>query len=148
MFPKLTILQKFILCNVQYWIIICIYIYIQLRNGKIARAVTRYSTAVVLDNPAVVSCRVSCTLALFRHALGFHYIGEMRCRVLHAFLTRSLRAVKDIWDERTPHSNLSGLVRLELKSDDPYDLFNEWYEETRKYSTGLPNALCLATVSK
>lgn len=69
--------------------------------------------------------------------------------MFYAFLKRTVRCVaKDTWDERTPHSNLSGLVKLELKSDDPYDLFNEWHEETRKYSTGLPNALCLATVSK
>ncbi|XP_015605086.1 uncharacterized protein LOC107272434 [Cephus cinctus] len=54
----------------------------------------------------------------------------------------------DTWDERTPHSELSDLAFIEVKSDDPLVLFREWYEEARQFSTGLPNALCLATVSR
>lgn len=52
------------------------------------------------------------------------------------------------WDEKTPHSELSDLARIDLTSESPYDLFREWHEEARKFSSGLPNALCLATVSK
>lgn len=58
------------------------------------------------------------------------------------------KSSKDTWDEKTPHSELSDLARIDLTSESPYDLFREWHEEARKFSTGLPNALCLATVSK
>ncbi|XP_033219906.1 pyridoxine/pyridoxamine 5'-phosphate oxidase-like isoform X2 [Belonocnema kinseyi] len=42
----------------------------------------------------------------------------------------------------------SDLARIDLTSDSPYELFKEWHEEARKFSTSNPNALCLATVSK
>ncbi|XP_014216054.1 uncharacterized protein LOC106644873 [Copidosoma floridanum] len=44
-------------------------------------------------------------------------------------------------------SESSDLAFIELKSDSPYDLFRDWYAEACKFCTGLPNALCLATVS-
>ncbi|XP_058801119.1 pyridoxine/pyridoxamine 5'-phosphate oxidase-like isoform X2 [Phymastichus coffea] len=48
----------------------------------------------------------------------------------------------------SPSEEFSDLCYIDLKSDDPYDLFNDWYKEACKFSTGLPAALCLATVSK
>ncbi|KAJ8684154.1 hypothetical protein QAD02_019946 [Eretmocerus hayati] len=47
-----------------------------------------------------------------------------------------------------PAEETSGLAYIELKSDNPYDLFKEWHKEACIFSTGLPHALCLATVSK
>ena len=55
---------------------------------------------------------------------------------------------KGTQDEKTPPSGLSDLARIDLTSGSPYDLFTEWHEEARKFSSGLPNAFCLATVSK
>ena len=43
---------------------------------------------------------------------------------------------------------ISDLAKIELKSDNPYDLFKEWHKEACAFSTGLPHALCLSTVSK
>ncbi|CAB0032386.1 unnamed protein product [Trichogramma brassicae] len=43
---------------------------------------------------------------------------------------------------------ISDLCYVDVKSDNPYDLFKEWHKEACVYSTGLPHALCLSTVSK
>ena len=48
----------------------------------------------------------------------------------------------------TSPTELSDLARIKIKTEDPLDLFKEWHEEAKKYSDGIPNALCLATVSK
>ncbi|XP_043269690.1 pyridoxine/pyridoxamine 5'-phosphate oxidase-like [Venturia canescens] len=50
--------------------------------------------------------------------------------------------------EKTVKSGSSDLARIEIKTQHPLDLFKEWHEEAKKYSNGIPNALCLATVSK
>ncbi|XP_003428149.1 pyridoxine/pyridoxamine 5'-phosphate oxidase isoform X1 [Nasonia vitripennis] len=42
----------------------------------------------------------------------------------------------------------SDLAYIDVKSENPYDLFKEWYKEACLFSTAMPNALCLATVSK
>ncbi|XP_011505067.1 PREDICTED: pyridoxine-5'-phosphate oxidase [Ceratosolen solmsi marchali] len=42
----------------------------------------------------------------------------------------------------------SDLAFIELKTDNPYDLFKIWYKEACTFSTGMPNAFCLATMSK
>lgn len=42
----------------------------------------------------------------------------------------------------------SDLAYIDMKSENPYDIFKEWYKEASLFSTALPNALCLATVSK
>ncbi|XP_012282645.1 uncharacterized protein LOC105700927 isoform X2 [Orussus abietinus] len=42
----------------------------------------------------------------------------------------------------------SDLARIDLKSDDPFDLFKDWLQEAKTFSTGLPSSFCLATVSK
>ncbi|KAL7306423.1 hypothetical protein TKK_0001840 [Trichogramma kaykai] len=43
---------------------------------------------------------------------------------------------------------ISDLCYIDVKSENPYDLFKEWHKEACVYSTGLPHALCLSTVSK
>lgn len=48
----------------------------------------------------------------------------------------------------TVNDDFSDLAYIDLKSDDPYDLFKDWYKEAGQFSTGLPAALCLSTVSK
>lgn len=46
------------------------------------------------------------------------------------------------------NEEFSDLAYIDMKTDDPYDLFKEWYKEAQAFSTAMPNALCLATVSK
>lgn len=42
---------------------------------------------------------------------------------------------------------LSDLARIDVKAADPFLLFREWQQEARTFSTGMPGAFCLATVS-
>ena len=44
--------------------------------------------------------------------------------------------------------NSLGLDKCFLETDEPYDLFDKWYEEAKKKEINDPNALALATSSK
>ena len=44
--------------------------------------------------------------------------------------------------------NSFGLDKCFLETDEPYDLFDKWYEEAKKKEINDPNALALATSSK
>ncbi|KAK0098200.1 hypothetical protein PV326_010522 [Microctonus aethiopoides] len=41
----------------------------------------------------------------------------------------------------------SDLYYIDLKSNDPIDLYTEWYSEAKKFSKGFTNVICLSTVS-
>ena len=59
------------------------------------------------------------------------------------FMSHNYLSLQGLTQSKSQH-----LAFINVKSDNPFDLFKEWFSEAKTFSTGVPNAFCLATVSK